>query len=291
VTARLTTSGNGIELVNNGPTGSLPLRIERANSSEAAWDLGLIPAGTDNQNATTPGLPAAGTLLSAGANNDIQFTATAVGDHLNGLAISFVDSGLGAGNETVTYDATAGTLVFDIDTASTTANQVLGLLAGDPVASTLVTGALVATDGTPNDGSGLMSLAATTALAGGEPATVLGTDVNPVEVKGVFSALIRLQSALLSNDLREIERSVALLDEGLLTVNFARSELGVRQQGLDVLQTRLESEDIELRANLSLEIDVDLATAISEMTARQASLEAALRTTAKISQLTLLNFL
>jgi len=67
--------------------------------------------------------------------------------------------------------------------------------------------------------------------------------------------------------------------------------LGARQQGLDVLQTRLEDEVINLEDTLSKEQEVDLPSAISEMTARQASYEASLRTTASISRLTLLDFL
>jgi len=110
-------------------------------------------------------------------------------------------------------------------------------------------------------------------------------------VHGTYAALIRLRDAFDTNDRLAIERGVALLDEALQTVNFARSELGARQQGLDILQTRLDDEEIELQAALSLDLDVDLVAAISEFTARQASFEAALRTTGAISQLTLLDFL
>jgi flagellar hook-associated protein 3 FlgL len=68
-------------------------------------------------------------------------------------------------------------------------------------------------------------------------------------------------------------------------------EVGARQQGIDILQTRLEDELIELQAALSEEIDVDLVEAISSLTARQAAFEASLRVIGQIFRLSLLDFL
>ena len=48
---------------------------------------------------------------------------------------------------------------------------------------------------------------------------------------------------------------------------------------------------MQLRGALSEEIEVDLIEAISNLTARQVSLEASLKTTANILQMSLLNFL
>jgi flagellar hook-associated protein 3 FlgL len=128
-----------------------------------------------------------------------------------------------------------------------------------------------------------------TSVAGVE--TITGRDPNPAEVKGVFNSLIRLRDALISNNQVQLQRAIQLLDDDSLRLNLARGELGARQQGLDVLQTRLEDEVINLEDSLSKEQEVDLPSAISEMTARQASYEASLRTTASISRLTLLDFL
>jgi flagellar hook-associated protein 3 FlgL len=74
-------------------------------------------------------------------------------------------------------------------------------------------------------------------------------------------------------------------------VTFARSEVGARQQSLDITQQNLEEEDVQLRTALSDEIEVDIVEAISNLTARQISLEASLRATANILQLSLLNFI
>ena len=125
---------------------------------------------------------------------------------------------------------------------------------------------------------------------GGED-SITARDVNPTEVAGTFTALIRLSEALRANDTLGISRAIALLDDASLHLNNTRAEIGARQQGLDTLKNRMDSEIISLESSLSNEIDVDLAKAITDMTARQAAYQATLQTTASISQLSLLDFL
>jgi flagellin-like hook-associated protein FlgL len=57
------------------------------------------------------------------------------------------------------------------------------------------------------------------------------------------------------------------------------------------MQVRIEDEKVELSKSLSLEIDADLARAISDMTARQAAFTASLQTAATLLSLTLLDFI
>jgi flagellin-like hook-associated protein FlgL len=121
--------------------------------------------------------------------------------------------------------------------------------------------------------------------------TITGRDINPQEVTGVFTALLRLRQALLTNDSPQIGRAVEMLESSRDQVNFAIAEVGARQQRLDVLQLRLETDEVELRATLSQEIDVDLAEAISNLAGRQASFEASLRMAGNLFQLSLLNFI
>jgi flagellar hook-associated protein 3 FlgL len=127
--------------------------------------------------------------------------------------------------------------------------------------------------------------------ANGASQTLRARDVNPLETDGVFNTLTRLIEAIESSDQGQLERVAALLDGNINSINFSRSEIGARQQGLDVLGRRLEDEQVELQRSLSVEIDVDLVAAISEFTARQASFQASLQTTAQTFQLTLLDFL
>jgi flagellin-like hook-associated protein FlgL len=128
-------------------------------------------------------------------------------------------------------------------------------------------------------------------VGGGGQQTLTGSDVNPSEVSSVFNSLLRIQDALTNFDLGKLGRAMNLLDEDLDRVLFARSELGARSQGLDVLNTRLEDEDVELRAALSNEIETDFTSSVSNLAARQASLQASLQLTAQAFQLSLLNYL
>jgi flagellin-like hook-associated protein FlgL len=98
-----------------------------------------------------------------------------------------------------------------------------------------------------------------------------GRDVNPLETESVFTTLIRLKDALEANDIEAIEAAIAKIDGDLNRVNFGRSEVGARQQSLEILATRLEDEEVELKAVLSLDIDADLTEAISEFAASTAS--------------------
>ena len=125
----------------------------------------------------------------------------------------------------------------------------------------------------------------------GTSQVLAGADVNPSETEGVFAALLRLQAALRANDEVEAQRAFETLDWSMTSLNFARAELGARQQSLDVMQMRLESEEINLRAALSEDFDADLAEVISEFTGRQIAYEASLQSTASIFQMTLLDYL
>jgi len=291
VVARLATSGNGIEIVNDGPPGDGLLTIDKRNGSQAAQDLGFLGVNAVSATAQNVGAAATATVTMAGANNDLVFTAAGSGTQLEGVVVSFIDSGNGPGQESVSYNATNGTLIFDIDTATTTANNIVNVLSADPSVNTLFRASLDPADGSPGDGTGLIDLTATGTLAGGTAAVLSGADVNPLEVAGLFTALARLRDALAANDTRAIERAVDVLDAASLQLNFAHAELGARQQGLDVLQTRLDTEELELRSTLSVEIDVDLVDVISQLTSRQASFEASLQASALTQRVSLLDFL
>lgn len=119
-----------------------------------------------------------------------------------------------------------------------------------------------------------------------------GEDRSSVEVDSVFNSLIRLRDALKTEDnAPEVSRAIERLDDDLTRLTFARSEVGSRLQNLDSVTTRLVDEDVQLQSSLSNEIDVDLAEAISKLTAQQYTLEATLRTTASLLQLSILNFI
>jgi flagellin-like hook-associated protein FlgL len=131
------------------------------------------------------------------------------------------------------------------------------------------------------------------AVAGtsGPDAIVTGRDVNPSEATGLFNSLLRIQQSLSNFNLGDLQRGIEGLDADLDRILFARSDLGARARGLDTLDSRLVDEDVELRASLSNEIDVDFTEAVSSLAARQASLQASMQLTAQAFQLSLLNYL
>jgi flagellin-like hook-associated protein FlgL len=138
---------------------------------------------------------------------------------------------------------------------------------------------------------GFLSAGQTEAVADAGSNVLAGGDVNPHEAAGAFNSLARLTDALLTNDLREIVRAVGLIEQDLERVVFSRGDLGARQRSMEILEFRHQDEEVELRRTLSEEIDADLVKTISDLTARQTSLEASMRQAANTLRTSLLDFL
>lgn len=289
LTAGLARFGNGIELIDDS-YGPNQLIVARTFLSLTAINLGLVAEGTENTTPTDPGVVAEGTAVFAGANNDLLIRGISAGTWPNGTQVDFVDTG--AVPPLVIVDAVGKTLTFEIDAGVATAADIVQAFNNDPTAGQYFSVELSVADGAPNDGSGVVAAAVAAAvLSGGLPQGVTGTDNNPQETEGLFTGLLRLKRALEENNVLAVQRSLDVLDVAVLKMNFTRSDLGAKQQGLDVLKYRLDSEDVELRSMLSNEHDVDFVKVVSDLTARQISLEAGLIATAKIFKMTLMNYL
>ena len=128
-------------------------------------------------------------------------------------------------------------------------------------------------------------------MSGGNAEILTGTDANPQESEGVFTSLLRLKASLEEGDVLAAQRAIDLLDTAMENLNFAHAELGARESALDVMQIRLEDEEVELRDVMSKEYDVDLAQVASSLTAQQISYEASLQVMASILQMSLLDYL
>ena len=248
------------------------------------------------------GAVAQASVVSAGPNNDLLVRAVGGGTETNGTRIVVEDSGLGAGSEYIHYSVDpvtqVATVSFGITPGVTTANDLVTLFqTGSDVAPEvrqLFTVDLDPADGSPNTGTARVDLTPPgtwSEVLGGGPDVLTGADVNPKETDGLFTALLRLQHGLTTNDLAEMDRAVAMLDQSTVNFNFSRAELGARQQGVDVLQQRLDSEEIELRQSMSTDYDADFAEVASNLTARQIAYQASLTVIGKISQMSLLNYL
>ncbi len=288
VVARLVQVGNGIELYDANLAGAGTLTIERGGSS-AAEELGLMNVG-DSETVASAATPSTARITfepPGNINNALSITATQTGAAYNDVVVEFRNSLVG-NLATVTFDGVAKRLIIDVDTTATSANTVLAAINTEGTFSAT----LDTTDDPSNDGSGLISQTGDLATTeGGSDESIQGTDVNPLEVEGMFNSLIRLEQAVSDFDLGEIERTLQLLGEDFERLNFARADIGHRERTLDNIKARLVNEDIELKSTLSNEIEVDLVQAISDLTARQANLQATLSLTGRMLQLNLLEFL
>lgn len=277
VTASEVSTGNvtTIQLVDNSAGGTDQFTVTQADGSLAAQYLGIIP-GNEGTQITAPG-----SVLQGDDTNyiDLQITArdgstfsvdlsaaTTVGEAIDAFNAAFGGSSISArlasfGNGIEIVDSTVGTGTTSIAAVEgSTAAEDLGLLntsTGTSGSSTLLT----------------------------------SEDRNYFETDSVFTSLIRLRDALEADDTGEISRAAAKLDDDIDRLVFARSAVGAQEQALEISQRSLQGEDIQLRTALSEELDVDLVQAISELTARQISLQASLQATANLLQLSLLNFI
>ncbi len=128
------------------------------------------------------GTAASATINSPGYNNDIQITALSNGAALNNVAVSFnEDPSILPGSETVTYDTSnpsAPTLVFNINPAGATANNLVAALNNNPTVGKIFQASLVTGDSTSAyaAGSALVDPTATAVTSGGSGINLDQTD-------------------------------------------------------------------------------------------------------------------
>lgn len=125
----------------------------------------------------------------------------------------------------------------------------------------------------------------------GSFASLTGSDYARKEAGGTIDTLIRLEAAGRVGDVREIERLQNLVDSGFNKATSARGRIGIWSQNVQVMQASADEQAIALKSELSIEIDADFATVISDLTQRQTSLEASLKMICQTARLSLLDFL
>jgi flagellar hook-associated protein 3 len=286
VAASLTPDGRGIQLVDSSvavPSGTLTVQANAA--SEA---LGFLPAGAADVSDETPDVNGDYSLNSYRHTREDDFLIVArdgtelwidatgattiqnVIDLVNNHVLNNTDT------TTVTAQLAANGNGIELVDSSTTTTGDLTVRAGDGSQFAQYLGFI------PNGQSEATSNSTN---------TLKSEDRNTLEVDSVFNTLIRLREALENGDSEAIGRAVERLDIDLERTTFARGEIGSRLQTLDVVQTRLEDENVQLRSALSNEIDVDLVEAISNLTARQFALQASLQTAANILNLSILDYI
>ena len=283
--AQLATTGNGIQLVDD-TSGSGALTVTDDNQSTAANSLGLIPTG-----ATTATAGAATTNVALADSNgnsigQLVFTAAGTGNALNGVQIVFQNTRVTEGNETFTYpSAQPNTITIGIG-KSTKVSDILSLIKNDPTASSLLTATFNAT-GSGSTAS-VVNAPATPATIG----TVLqGSDTNPGQTDGVFTALLNLQTALTNNDTDAAQQAITMLGQASNQVSSTRAVLDASMQNLTALQTRQTNNGTSIQSSISSAYDVDFASAASQFTQLQTAYQAALQTTAASMKMTLFSYM
>jgi flagellar hook-associated protein 3 FlgL len=137
-----------------------------------------------------------------------------------------------------------------------------------------------------NTGNMSVQVTRTTAL----PTQVAGSDIfsGPVNV---FDVMSNLSTAIQNGDQTAINDAVNQLGQFDDNVSTARSKVGGYLNLATDVQSQLSTANVARASNLSQEQDADLPTAISEMTQSQQTLQAALAVGARVSQVSILDFL
>ncbi|MDR1385231.1 MAG: hypothetical protein LBJ67_15485 [Planctomycetaceae bacterium] len=297
LTARVAEFGNGIELIDTS-IGKSETRVERTLLSTASIALGLVNYGEEYRIQTYSGTKANVVYDSGVANSNLIISGNCAGEYANDVKIAFIDN-VTNGNPNSTglqWDSASKTLTVEIDAGITTANDVIALFknnASEELRMMFDFQNGWNGDGSISDGSGIVSLTATEnppVLNGGENAALQGNDPNPLEAKSLFTALLRLQSAIEQNDVREIERATKLLEQSGERITYSRAEIGVRQQRIDTISTQLANEDVQLQESLRIAFGIDETEAIISYSNSLVAYEASLKVTGQLFQLSLLNY-
>ncbi|MFH5804281.1 flagellin [Alienimonas sp. DA493] len=161
-----------------------------------------------------------------------------------------------------------------------------GLTLSDSQVPTLpaVAGPLTVAESDLSVGLGL----AGTAAPGDE---IAGSIDHPRRTGGLPDLLKRLEDGLRAGDDAALHPLGDLLDVEQARATAVRAAAGVRHQRIAQQTDRLVDEELQLREDLSMVLDADLAEVFSRITALQTAYEATLRLTAQANQLSLVNFL
>lgn len=120
-------------------------------------------------------------------------------------------------------------------------------------------------------------------LRGGIPPGSTGTDI-----VAIFD---NLANALSTNNMVTARAQLDELDDGLSQVLAFRTDIGARRNRLDAANGVIEEMKFSITKIMSDKQDVDLMQVISELSKQETAFEAAMAASAKISQVSLLDYL
>ncbi|MQR85604.1 flagellar hook-associated protein FlgL [Bacillus megaterium] len=121
----------------------------------------------------------------------------------------------------------------------------------------------------------------------------LRVNIHPENIfgQGAFDLMNNVQTAFERNDVNSLKDLSTQVDTQLSTLLAERSELGARSNRLELIENRLDSQEITATKMLSNNEDADIEKVITDLTVQESVHRAALGVGAQIIQPTLLDFL
>lgn len=128
-------------------------------------------------------------------------------------------------------------------------------------------------------------------IGGGRRVPMNVTAARVLQSSGIMDTLSNLLSALEADDPDAIRSSLEGLDSGYDAVLSVHSEVGARVKALEANKEDLDELQLDLESILSEYQDADMARLLTDLINQQTVYEAALRTTAMITRLNLMEFM
>lgn len=127
------------------------------------------------------------------------------------------------------------------------------------------------------------------------PGETLQSNLTGREVFGdasgsIFATLDAIETELRNDNTAGISAELTNLDSWIANVQKSRGKVGAIASRVDKSLNQMADLDVELREVLSRYEDVDLVEAITTMTMEEQAYKAALQVSAKVSQLSILNY-
>jgi flagellar hook-associated protein 3 FlgL len=121
----------------------------------------------------------------------------------------------------------------------------------------------------------------------------LKANINPANVfsQELFDTVDGIQKALENNDTTALSGLLGDLDNAMDSMSSERSELGARSNRLDMVENRIDQQEVLANQVLSDNEDADIEKVIIDMTTQESVHRAALSVGSRIIQPTLMDFL
>jgi len=200
---------------------------------------------------------------------------------------------------TINFTVTAGVTTYDLVDTVTGNSLLTGVPGPAPLANqrTFQSGQPIVLKF--QAGEAFFDLGASTTISG-TPASGDSFSIAPSTSQSIFATVANLIGALEAPTgapgadakyMNDIRFAITNLDQGANNILRVRAAIGSRMNEIDSLASLNQSLDLQYQQTLSDLQDLDYAKAITDLTRKQTDLQAAQQSFAKVSQLSLFNYL